>query len=277
MRVRVRSWFRHPFIAALLGALVATSLPSAIAAVGDAMVIGEVNIGNARTRMTGRNDSSILQVVNRGTGTALDLRVKGNRAPLRVNSSKVVPNLNADQVDGMEASAFLGVGAKATDADKLDGQDSTEFLGATDTAADADLVDGMDSTEFLTPAGVVAAHAGGDQSEWVTTTDEVVRSVSLTAPSAGTVIVTSTANAYEITAGEAVWCSITTGTEIDVYFLQVWESGSDGSTGQLAGTRGFNVESGLFTANLVCVAHLGGGNEASDIFDSAMTAIFIPD
>lgn len=36
--------------------------------------------------------------------------------------------VNADTLDGAHASAFLGVGAKATDSDNLDGKDSTEFL-----------------------------------------------------------------------------------------------------------------------------------------------------
>jgi hypothetical protein len=36
------------------------------------------------------------------------------------------------------------------DADSLDGIDASQFLGSTDKAADADTVDGMDSSEFLT-------------------------------------------------------------------------------------------------------------------------------
>lgn len=38
---------------------------------------------------------------------------------------------------------------KVADADRLDGLDSTEFLGASAKAADADKLDGLDSTEFL--------------------------------------------------------------------------------------------------------------------------------
>jgi hypothetical protein len=36
--------------------------------------------------------------------------------------------LNADQIDGQDATAFLGASAKATDADKLDDLDSTDFV-----------------------------------------------------------------------------------------------------------------------------------------------------
>ena len=49
-------------------------------------------------------------------------------------------------------------GSHAVNADRLDGLNSTDFLGASATAADSDLLDGMDSTEFL---GATAA-AGGD-------------------------------------------------------------------------------------------------------------------
>jgi len=134
----------------------------------------------------------------------------------------------------------------------------------------ADLLDGLDSTGLQ----VVAVHAGGDQSEVVTSTDEVVQMLTLTAPSGGVVIVNSTAHASELTAGHGARCSITTGTVLDADFLQQWESaGSNGSEGQLAGTRGFPVTAGEFTANLVC-DHFGGGNTA--IQDSALTAIFIP-
>lgn len=77
---------------------------------------------------------SALIVQNKSGGPALDLRV-GNAttpandvAPMSVNSNEVVTNLNADTLDGQEASAFLGANAKAADADKLDGLDSTQFI-----------------------------------------------------------------------------------------------------------------------------------------------------
>jgi hypothetical protein len=123
----------------------------------------------------------------------------------------------------------------------------------------------------------LAVHAGGDQLEVVTDVDEVVRSVTLTAPVAGTVIVNSTATADESNAGDAVVCSITTGTTLDFAFSQFWESaGSDGSFAQLAGTRGFPVAAAqTLTVNLVC-DHFGTSG-SSTIFKSALTAIFVAD
>jgi hypothetical protein len=122
----------------------------------------------------------------------------------------------------------------------------------------------------------LAVHAGGNQNETVTLEDEVVRSVTLTAPVAGTVIVNSTATAFEGTAGDDVRCSITAGTTIDSAFNQQWASSGlgDGSVAQLAGTRGFDVTAGqTLTVNLVC-AH-GGTSGALTILDSALTAIFV--
>jgi hypothetical protein len=125
----------------------------------------------------------------------------------------------------------------------------------------------------------LAAHAGGNQNEEVTATNEVVRSVSLTAPAAGTVIVNSTANAWEPTMGDAVACSITAGTSLDLAFQQVWQSPGAGviaAFAQLAGTRGFDVTAGqTLTVNLVC--RHSGLSGSSLILDSALTAIFVAD
>jgi len=143
---------------------------------------------------------------------------------------------------------------------------STELV----SKLNADLLDGMDSTELQ----VVAAHAGGGQDVNVNLI-EVVRSVTLTAPSDGVVVVNSTAFASALTAGDGVACSITTDTIVDLGFLQAWESaGADGHVGHLAGTRGFDVTAGEFTVNLVCFRQGGPGD--GFIADSAMTAIFIP-
>jgi len=123
----------------------------------------------------------------------------------------------------------------------------------------------------------LAVHAGGEQVEGVGTAALVVRSVSLTAPVAGTVIVNSTATAQEPTAGDQVGCSIITGPFLDGAFLQLWESpGADGDFAQLAGTRGFDVTAGqTLTVNLVC-RHFGTSG-TSIIRDSALTAIFVAD
>jgi hypothetical protein len=150
----------------------------------------------------------------------------------------------------------------------------TRIAGANRYATAADLSAATFPTSGRYP---LAVHAGGDQIETVTLTAEVVRSVSLTAPVAGTVIVNSTATVVEPAGGDQVLCSITTGTTTDDAFLQVWESpGSPGLAAQLAGTRGFDVTAGqTLTVGLVC-AHFGTSSTSS-ILDSALTAIFVAD
>lgn len=48
-----------------------------------------------------------------------------------------------------EATRVVEDGDQAADADTLDGLDSTDFLGATAKAADSDKLDGIDSTGFV--------------------------------------------------------------------------------------------------------------------------------
>jgi Collagen triple helix repeat (20 copies) len=66
---------------------------------------------------------------------------------------------DADELDGIDSTGFLGIDAKAADADELDGIDSTGFLGIDAKAADADKLDGLDAFDFLV-ANV--SLAGGD-------------------------------------------------------------------------------------------------------------------
>jgi hypothetical protein len=142
-----------------------------------------------------------------------------------------------------------------------------------------DLLDGMDSTAFVRGTDLLAAYAGGEQNLEITTTPTVVRSVSVTPPTAGTVIVNSSASAYEGTAGVGVACSITDAETMDWDYEQYWIGSGFGSSdlGQLAGTRGFPVTGDTsFTANLVCVRVGLTEGGLTPLYDSSLTAIFIP-
>lgn len=94
---------------------------------------------------------------NTGGGPALMAAVDPGAPPLAVSSSAKVTNLNADQLDGMNSTAFLGVNGTAANANKLDGLDSTQFLGVNATAANANKLDGLDSTQFVSGGGSVSA------------------------------------------------------------------------------------------------------------------------
>ncbi len=128
----------------------------------------------ARLRRSANGDPFILgasnsatnasKLVTSGAGPALSLVVDSGVAPLAVNSAVKVARLNADRLDGLDATAFLRTNGKA---DKLDGKDSTQFApdanqnGKADIAENADQasnagnantldnLDNLDSAEFL--------------------------------------------------------------------------------------------------------------------------------
>ena len=121
----------------------------------------------------------------------------------------------------------------------------------------------------------VAAFAGGNQLIGLTSTDVIVRSVSLMPPANGTVIVNSSAHLSRISGAAGARCSITLGTVIDFDFLQITKMPETFADlyAVLAGTRGYPATGGvLLTVNLVCdefSADVG-------ISDSSLTAIFAP-
>ena len=132
-------------VVALLGAMLATALPSIAAQVGDPLGLGESNTVDSRTRLVGDVSSSNLQIINQGAGTALDLRVGPGEPPLRVNRSRKVPKLNADRVDGKDAIDFLAVDGTAVNADRVDGLDASSLI----RAASARTGDVNESRAFL--------------------------------------------------------------------------------------------------------------------------------
>jgi hypothetical protein len=75
----------------------------------DPLKIGSLkNVATKTTQLVGKVASgSAFVVKNPSGGTALDLQVNVGQAPLAVNSSDQVLNLNADYVDGRSASSFV--------------------------------------------------------------------------------------------------------------------------------------------------------------------------
>lgn len=198
--------------------------------------------------------------------------------PVLLVQPNAIPQPTLDELTRLQPPEIVIVGGTAvispavgTQLEGLGwGPTVTRIFGSNRYATAADLSAATFPTSGRYP---LAAYAQGPQAVDVTA-ETVVRSVSLTAPVAGTVIVNSTAFAQEENAGESVTCGITTGASIDLGFIQSWESGGagEGGIGQLAGTRGFDVTAGqTVTVNLICVAPAG----PSTIGDSALTAIFV--
>ena len=291
--------------AALVAALVMVAIPAQGApnggGPGDPLLLSRVNQAGPMTVLKTNGGFRIL--AKNPKRPPLMIYSPDSIPPLDVSSTAKVENLNVDLLDGLDSSAFspaahlhddryytetesdaryLGKTAKAADADLLDGLDSSAFLGTTAKAADANLLDGLDSTAYVKGTDLVlpiAAYEGGIQYDEANSWEAVVRSVSLTPPTAGTVLVNSTVVAAEETAGAGVACSITDAETMNWDYEQYWTSGGFGSSaiGQLAGTRGFPVTGDTsFTANLVCVRVGGTEGGSTLLYDSSLTAIFIP-
>ena len=229
---------RSALIGGLVAGLIVTALPAMAAVVGDALELGTTNTINKTTTLRVGSRRAALAVTNTRTGPALQVKGQRNvvkitaeagKSPIWVNAAAgTAKNLSADKLDGLDSSAFLGASAKAVDAELLDGMDSTAFLvdataflGATAQAADSNLLDGLDSTAFL-GATSKAADAnkldgrdstaflrvafdaddnlpdGDDSAAFVSNVGEPL-SVSITAPTAGWLVMTGTVDAVSTT------------------------------------------------------------------------------
>ena len=99
---------------ALVLALVFGVASMALGANGQAWILGQNNAATAITKLAGAAgvDGPMLQLINNdadANDTALELRVQAGEAPMSVNSGTKVANLNSDQLDGKDQSAFADV------------------------------------------------------------------------------------------------------------------------------------------------------------------------
>jgi len=118
---------------------------------------------------------------------------------------------------------------------------------------------------------------GGDQSVSLTATDVIVRTITITAPTSGRIIVNASGyfNYGDLPSPipDVGRCSITPGAALDFAYLIIAEDRNNATRfGPFGATRGFVVGSGARTFNLVCDEF--SGNVAVD--DTFLTAIFVP-
>jgi hypothetical protein len=102
---------RHLLTGLVMGLLCAAALPVS-ADNGDTMLIGERNSAQKGTILVSARGARTLKLVNHNmdgdnAATALDLVVPAGFPPLSVNSDTKVELLNADLLDGHEASQML--------------------------------------------------------------------------------------------------------------------------------------------------------------------------
>jgi len=102
---------RGNFFSALAGLIVGAMLIAALpgsAQAGDPMLIGRRNHSLPTTSLVAAGGLRVK--VGQGTNPALQLEVQAGVAPIQVDSTALVANLNADLHDGMEASDFATSG-----------------------------------------------------------------------------------------------------------------------------------------------------------------------
>jgi hypothetical protein len=168
---------RGVLIGVVVTAVIMLSFP-VVAAVGGNFILGKANTADAVTSLSGAATTNLRITSTQAGASALDLRVVSGSAPLKVNSTTRVANLNADLVDGKHASNFatsghshtgvyLPIGGVAADASLLDGRDSSAFAGSGMACPPGALV-GYGRTGPLCSAtvGSVVVDAAGDVGWW---------------------------------------------------------------------------------------------------------------
>ena len=159
----VQPFVRGMVVAAAVAVLVLSGTAAfAGKGVGATFNLGKVNSVDAKSTLTGTTADPMLKITNNGTGTALSLNVKAGVSPLLVNSSTLVANLNADQLDGKNASDFLPVDGKALDSAHADAADTATNAGhaaSADSATNATHASSADSATNASELGGLPASA----------------------------------------------------------------------------------------------------------------------
>jgi hypothetical protein len=102
-------------------------------------------VTTALTKLTGTLSGAVLKIDNDGAGTALDLKVGSGPAagkttpPMKVDSQAVVTNLNSDELDGKDQSAFASAYKRTVVVSPVgtDTQNGTALLNALASITDA--------------------------------------------------------------------------------------------------------------------------------------------
>ena len=273
-------------ILALLLGLASTAL----AANGHPMLLGSLkNAATKTTALVGKVSSGpAFSVRNPNGGTALDLQVSSGQAPITLNSSQKVTNLNADQLDGKSDTDFYAAGSKVSDSELLDGKDSTEFLVANGKAQDASHADNADHATSADNASTLggksanqltrAAYGETHTNVTLTGTLQPYGQVTINAPAAGYVMATGMATVQgsgfcENCLVQGILVNKTNGASIGGA-----TEGTDvraGTYAELSDTAVLPVEAGPNTIALN-LAGTGTGGSTITTFSSHLSVIYSP-
>ncbi len=93
--------------AVMLAVVLGVGTTALAAAPGDPFKLGRTNTIDQISKLIGSSSEAMLRINNNGSGPALDLRVEEGEAPMNVNSTTQVNDLNVDQLDGQSANDFI--------------------------------------------------------------------------------------------------------------------------------------------------------------------------
>ena len=104
-------------VGAVLIVVMSVSMVLAATGVGAAIQLGVVNTVGAMTQLIATTSNAALKIQNKGTGPGITITVGDGESPITVSASAgKATNLDADKVDGKDASAFQ---SKITNLDQL--------------------------------------------------------------------------------------------------------------------------------------------------------------
>jgi len=127
----LRRQFIVSMVAGMLGALLVSAGPAAIAAIGDTIKIGQVNTGDARTEIEGSKDNALVKIENSGATNDNALALVSDGPNLRISNGKKVKKLNADRVDGFSANQLIRAAhAESNNIDDVNGVALTVTIDA---------------------------------------------------------------------------------------------------------------------------------------------------
>ena len=122
---------------------------TAVAATGGNFILGKANTATSVSSLTNT------------AGTALSLTSTSTTPPLKVSNSVQVPKLNASQLGGKTASAFLPTTGTAANSAELGGQPASAYLGVNGTAANSSELGGLPASSYGDRWFAVVNAAGG--------------------------------------------------------------------------------------------------------------------
>ena len=150
--------------------------------------------------------------------------------------------------------------------------ESVTFLQRYDTNTVQPAIAARDAQIAGLTSSTAVFEGGNFNQPIITTTDEIGKSITITAPADGVILITATADVEGTAADTTARCSLSKTSNIELSYMDQTTLG-DSDWSSVALTRGYEVAAGTTTTvNLVCDAFPGAYN----LHDASMIAVSAP-